>query len=137
MNKKEIKMYVLSVKDIMQMRNISYTNALYTLKQFDYFYINSRPYILASDYFGEKYHISDISFSAPEDEGTETKLVKVLPLMLTVKDVQSVFQCGSRQAYEIMDLIPTAFKINSKRYVREIDFANWLESLPSQKLKIA
>ena len=134
---KGFKMFVLSVRDIQVMRNVSYTSALNILKQYNYFYINSRPYILASDYFDEKYHIAEISYSAPEDEGMDVKMVKVLPVMLTVKDVQAVFQCGTRQAYEIMDLIPDTFRVNSKRYIREKDFAEWLETLPHQQLTIA
>lgn len=135
--RKELKLYVLSAKDIQDIKNISYTRALYILKQFNYFYINSRPYILASDFFDEKYNVKEISFLSKIENDNKTKLIKVLPLMLTVQDIQQVFQCGSRQAYEIMDIIPGVFKINSKRYVREIDFNNWLETLPNSKLKIA
>lgn len=136
MNKNQIKMSVLSVSDIQKLNNISYSSALYELKKYNYFYINSRPYILASEYIGQKYRVAEITYNSIE-EGDNTKMIKVLPLMLTVKDIQSVFQCGTRQAYEIMDLIPCVFKVNSKRYVREKDFAEWLETLPNSQLKIA
>ena len=135
--KEKFNMYVLSAKDIKDLRGVSYTTALNYLKEFDYFYINSKPYILASDFFDEKYYVENIDFLSKIEGDNKTKLVKVLPLMLTVSDIRQIFQCGSRQAYEIMDLIPGMFKVNSKRYVRENDFKLWLDTLPNQRLKIA
>lgn len=135
--KEKINMYVLNAKDIQDLRGISYQTALNYLKEFDYFYINRKPYILASDFFGKKYNVESVEYLSSREDDNQTKLVKVLPLMLTVADIKQVFQCGTRQAYEIMDLIPGMFKINSKRYVREKEFNEWLETLPNQRLKIA
>lgn len=129
-------MFVLSAKDIQDIRGVSYSTALNYLKEFNYFYINSKPYVLASDFFDEEYYVENIDFLSKIEADNKTKLIKVLPLMLTVSDIRQVFQCGSRQSYEIMDLIPGMYKINSKRYVREQDFKKWMDSLPNSRRRI-
>ena len=134
--KEKFNMFVLSAKDIQDIRGVSYSTALNYLKEFNYFYINSRPYVLASDYFDEEYYVENIDFLSKIEGDNKTKLIKVLPLMLTVSDIRQVFQCGSRQAYEIMDLIPGVFRVNSKRYVHEEDFKKWLTTLPHSRLRI-
>ena len=134
---KKIQMYVLSAKDIQRLEDLSYQKALKKLKSFEYFYINSKPYILARDYFCEQYELSEIITYEPITEGIETKLIKVIPTMLTVQDIQTIFSCGQRQSYQIMDAIPGTFKINSKRYISDRDFVLWLETLPNKCIKIA
>lgn len=131
-------MYVLSIKDIQAIRKCTYSQAKSEFSIYDYFYINSKPYILAADYFGEqRYQLLDIGYYENIEQHTTTKVIKVVPQMYTVSDIQQIFGCGQRQAYEIMDLIPWTFRINSKRYVDQKRFVEWLETLPNQKLKIA
>lgn len=131
-------MYVLSIKDIQTIRKCSYSQARAEFAIYDCFYINSKPYILATDYFGQqRYQLLDVGYYENIENNMVTKVIKIVPQIYTVSDIQQIFGCGQRQAYEIMDLIPWTFRINSKRYVDEKKFLEWLETLPNKKLKIA
>lgn len=134
--KRNLELYVLSVKDIERLENCTYQEALKKLKTYEYFYINSKPYILAKDYFVTSFKLSEILMYEPITEGVETKLIKVMPMMFTVSDIQSIFDCGHRQAYKIMDTIPGVFKINTKRYVSDDNFKKWLKTLPNTVVTI-
>lgn len=134
--KRNIELYVLSVKDIERLEGCTYQEALRKFKTYEYFYINSKPYILAKDYFVSSFKISEILMYEPITEGIETKLIKVMPMMFTVSDIQSIFDCGHRQAYQIMDVIPGVFKINNKRYVSDENFKKWLKGLPNTVINI-
>jgi len=123
-------MYVLSIQDIQRIRNCSYKLAAKELKSMDYFYINSKPYVLARDYFGATYGQYEVTMFEPIVEGIETKLVKVFPLLLDVDDIQAIFNCGARQAQRIMNTIDGTFRLNNKKYVRDKDFECWLDALP-------
>lgn len=49
--------------------------------------------------------------------------------LLTVKDIQSIFNCSSHKAYSIMrsDTFPST-KIGKQYYVTEDNFNKWLEN---------
>lgn len=131
-------MYVLSIKDIQQIKKCSYDCAKRELFSYNYFYINSKPYILATEYFGKhKFSVSNFLCQQSIDGEIEVKIIKIMPQMYTVHDIQVIFGCGQRQAYEIMDIIPGSFRINSKRYVEDKCLREWLDSLPNKKLSIA
>ena len=50
------------------------------------------------------------------------------PILYTVSDIQNIFKCGKRQAYELVNShnFP-AFKINSKIYVDKKELEKWLK----------
>lgn len=134
--RKNLELYVLSVKDIERLECCTYQEALKKIKTFDYFKINSKLYILAKDYFVKPYKLDEILMYEPIAEGIETKLIKVMPMMFSTSDVQAIFDCGKRQAYQLMDVIPGVFRVNSKRYVSDENFKKWLKTLPDTVINI-
>ena len=47
--------------------------------------------------------------------------------LYTPKDIQSIFQCGQKKAYEIMHIVGfPSFKIDSSLYVEKSELEKWL-----------
>lgn len=50
--------------------------------------------------------------------------------LLTVKDIQSIFKCGRKKSYEIMNMSGfPSFRINNTLYVEEKEFAKWIANI--------
>lgn len=66
------------------------------------------------------------------------KNVNTEPITLyTVKDIQSIFQCGKRQAYELFTVngFP-AFSIGRKKLVEKQALENWLAQNKGKKILV-
>lgn len=129
-------MYVLSLQDIQRIENCTYSKAVKTFNTMNYFRINNKPYVLASEYFCKEFIVDDVAMYQPLGEGLDTKVVKLLPPVFTVRDVAAVFDCGIKHANEIMSVIPKQFKINNTKYVAAEDFKNWLKTLPNKQILV-
>lgn len=127
-NKKALKLYVLGVKDIQNLENITYKQALDRIKEYDYFFINSQMYILASDYcYGDLKKAEKLYITCFDEYGYDrTKIVEVKPCFYSVETIQEMFHCGIRKSREIIKQIPGYFIINSKYYVSSEAFERWL-----------
>lgn len=136
-NDGKFQMYVISAVDIQRIEGCTYSQAYCKMKKYDYFYINSRRYILASDYFTNGYLVSEAMYYSHLGEGVDTKVIKIRPAMYTVKDIMDIFSVGRPKAEKIMDVIPGAFMLDNVRYVYDRDFVDWLESLPNKHLNVA
>lgn len=136
-NDGKFQMYVISAVDIQRIEGCTYSQAYNKMKKYDYFYINSRRYILASDYFTNGYLVSEAMYYSHLGEGVDTKVIKIRPAMYTVEDIMDIFSVGKSKAEKIMDAIPGAFSIDGVRYVYDRDFVDWLESLPHEHVNVA
>ena len=74
-NDGKFQMYVISAVDIQRIEGCTYSQAYNKMKKYDYFYINSRRYILASDYFTNGYLVSEAMYYSHLGEGVDTKYV--------------------------------------------------------------
>lgn len=127
-SKKQLKLYVLGVKDIQNLENINYKQALERIKEYDYFYINTRMYILASDYcFGDLNRAEKLYLTYFDEYGYDkTKVIEVTPRFYTAQDIQTMFSCGIHQSYDIIKQVPGHFSINTRLYVSSESFEKWL-----------
>lgn len=131
--KGKFQMYVLSVIDLQRILECNYQSAYKVLRSYEYFYINSKPYILASDFYNRTYRVGEVFYYEPLTEGIETKVISVRPRIYSVEDIRIIFNCGLRQAYEIIDMIPGTFTLKQKKYVTEEMFVDWLKTLPNTR----
>lgn len=136
-NDGKFQMYVISAVDIQRIEGCTYSQAYNKMKKYDYFYINSRRYILASDYFTNGYLVSEAMYYSHLGEGVDTKVIKIRPAMYTVEDIMDIFSVGKPKAEKIMDAIPGVFSIDGVRYIYDRDFVDWLESLPHEHVNVA
>ena len=136
-NDGKFQMYVISAVDIQRIEGCTYSQAYNKMKKYDYFYINSRRYILASDYFTNGYLVSEAMYYSHLGEGVDTKVIKIRPAMYTVEDIMEIFSVGKSKAEKIMGAIPGAFSIDGVRYIYDRDFVDWLESLPHEHVNVA
>lgn len=131
-----VNMYVLSLQDIQRIENCTYSKALKIFKTMNVFHINSKPYVLANEYFCRDFDVKEITMYQPLGEGLDTKVVKLLPPILNAKDIAVIFDCGNKRAYEIIAIIPNSFKINEKTYVKADDFSAWINSLRNRSIRV-
>ena len=67
----------------------------------------------------------------------EKKFDSTHPILYTVSDIQNIFKCGKRQAYELVNSrnFPS-FKINSRIYVDKIELEKWIKQQCGKVVRI-
>ena len=67
----------------------------------------------------------------------EKKFDSTHPILYTVSDIQNIFKCGKRQAYELVNSqnFPS-FRINSKIYVDKNELEKWIKQQCRKQIKI-
>lgn len=127
-------MYVLSMQDIQRIEKCSYSRAKRIFETMNRFHINGKPYVLANEYFCKDFNINEVVLCQPLGEGLDTKVVKLLPPILSSGDIAAIFDCSHKRGEEIMAVIPNTFKVNNSSFVKIDDFRVWINSLPNTEI---